>query len=477
MCNIIHKPAGVVLTEKSIRATHQRNSDGFGYMYWDPEKKRIFAFKGMMGIQEILKSFKDTEQYEALYHFRLRTHGAKDFERCHPFGVLVKKHGDPEDMYFMHNGVFQIPTQGQESDTMAFNRVHLQPLFRNGTDIIRNPTVQLMLKSFIGYNKLAFMYGEGEVTIINKEAGDQYEGCWVSNKGSMTDWYNNSGRSGHNSVTAGSKYFGKYQLRKGDIVHVFNERHPQFYVEGKVSSDNTSHSIDVEYVDKDGKHHSEARFLNTTGHCGDYFMIPENRMTPNMFACQTVETFEKSCTTNEPFETEESKKKSLMDTTAGIGTEAKQVGNVVVSKFGKKKEEKNTANMEEVASVKEACSSETCGASFLQPSTEYDLNTISDGLFNFNSKDNRWGGASLEGPDTEYGPVDGSSYTIRDLYELSSQDRFDFFRSNPVISFAIFEDLIEKETLVADGFDGVEAKKERGSSPLLLEHKKESATQ
>jgi len=483
MCNIIHKPAGVVLSEKSIRATYTRNSDGFGYMYWDPEKKRIFAFKGMMSIQEILQCFKDTEKFDTVYHFRLRTHGAKDFERCHPFAVLKKSppFNDPEDVYFVHNGVFQIPTEGQESDTMAFNRIHLQPLLKDGSDIIRNPVVQRLLKAFIGHNKLAFMHGEGEVTIINKELGDQYEGCWVSNKGSMTDTWSYANNRGHNSSKDGAKYFGKYKLMKGDKVHILHDRHDDYYAEGVVSTDNTSHSIDVEYTDRDGKVHKEARFLNDTGHCGEYFMIPENRSGPNMYASQTVADFEKSCTSQYP-DPEESKKKSLTEekttTFTPTGTAvSKDVGNVVVTKFGKKKEEKmGSESVEKRASLNETCSTE-CGASFLQPLISDDINMVSDGLFNFNSKDNRWGGASLEGPDVEYGPVDSVSYSIRDLYNCTSQDRFDFFRSNPIISFAIFEDLIEKETLVADGFDGVEAKEQRQSSPLLLEHKKESTIQ
>ncbi len=93
------------------------------------------------------------------------------------------------------------------------------------------------------------------------------------------------------------------------------------------------------------------------------------------------------------------------------------------------------------------------------------------GNLQFNSKDDRWGGACLTDADAEYGPLGTVTYTIRDLYYCSAQDRFNFFRQCPRLAFAIFEDLIEKVTLDTieeeDGLDSEVAEYER--EILLLE--------
>ncbi len=404
----------------------------------------------------------------------MRTHGGRTHKQCHPFNVISReKNNDADDAWFVHNGVITVDTQGDESDTMAFNRILLRPMFKDFPQAIKNASVQVLIKKYIGdYNKLVFMHGAGEVTIINKQAGFDHEGCWVSNKSSFSD-YNESWRGNQNN--ANDKYLGRIQLKQGDIVHIFHKKEAEFYALGRVSSDNTSNSTDVDFIDKEGKEQKRSYFLNVSGECNNppgYFMVPENSKLPNIIGGMTVEDWlSKFVNSDEPVVEEKKTQQQNDSTKTGAGKKK------VVEEATTQTTTTGTAKFTMAQIVKAQMSVDQAPCSKIGPlasgiqECSIDPNMVTWGNLQFNSKDDRWGGACLTDADAEYGPLGTVTYTIRDLYYCSAQDRFNFFRQCPRLAFAIFEDLIEKVTLDTieeeDGLDSEVAEYER--EILLLE--------
>lgn len=128
--------------------------------------------------------FKETVDYDTLYHFRVKTRGAITRKQAHPFQVLQKEtHG--MDMFFAHNGTITGVKEKDdtESDTMAFNRTILKPLLKKFPNLIKEDAFHELVMKFISSgSKLVFMYGKGETLILNVNAGAERHGCWVSNE-------------------------------------------------------------------------------------------------------------------------------------------------------------------------------------------------------------------------------------------------------------------------------------------------------
>jgi len=210
MCVIIHKPAGVGFEEDDIRCAETNNSDGFGYMYYDPERDKIIASKSTKtDIEDIIKIFERLKDYEACFHFRFKTKGEIIDSQCHPFKVLdKKKHG--VDMYFMHNGtITNAGITGNESDTQAFNRNYLKPILSKKPSLLNTKAMQELIADFISRgSKLCFMYGKGRVVKINESAGAERNGCWVSNEYSFRTGYRSSKNTQATTRTYGNNTTG-----------------------------------------------------------------------------------------------------------------------------------------------------------------------------------------------------------------------------------------------------------------------------
>lgn len=176
MCLLIHQTAGQVFTNEQLDDFYLRNPDGFGAIVKQPDGVKVFKKVGSLAeIQDLYKL--EVASYEAVIHFRMKTHGDIDLFNCHPYQVT-------ESLYMAHNGILSTGNAADQSksDTWHYIENYLKPLLTKHPDLLHEPAFQKMLGSHIGAsNKFAFMNGNGSVVIINKFAGVEHFNSWLSN--------------------------------------------------------------------------------------------------------------------------------------------------------------------------------------------------------------------------------------------------------------------------------------------------------
>lgn len=179
MCIAILSKAGKVVSDGNIARSAGRNRDGGGFAYVDKDNGKVKIRKGFMTAAEFLKAYHETleqghgENNPMMLHFRIATLGKVGTDNCHPFVV--------PNGALIHNG--SLWTGGgygssdvEKSDTREFAErisVNLTP------EILRKSQVALELE--VGYNKLAFLFDEGEYVILNETSGSWDDGVWYSN--------------------------------------------------------------------------------------------------------------------------------------------------------------------------------------------------------------------------------------------------------------------------------------------------------
>lgn len=211
MCLIVVKDApDAVFTVENFKHSFGRNSDGTGIMYVEDGRVKVERTMGSEKLHvELYMKHKHRDQF--VLHQRFGTHGEKTLRNVHPFKVMCIDDGDPYDLYMVHNGVinqshFWTSSDPKEkalidkcSDTNLFVQQYMRPLLSLAPDMIEHPAFLAMVDEFVGgYNKLTFLRNDGTITIINKQAGDMVEGCWLSNKGAIAAPYVPPARSTHN---------------------------------------------------------------------------------------------------------------------------------------------------------------------------------------------------------------------------------------------------------------------------------------
>jgi predicted glutamine amidotransferase len=177
MCLLIHKPADAEMTEALILDVYSKNKDGFGVMYID-ELGEFQIVKTLAGPDEIIPMYKKhCEGRECVIHFRMQTHGDVDLDNCHPYQVTDR-------VWMAHNGILSCGNtiNPEKSDTWHFIEYCLKQHIDKDPDMILEPRFQDFIGDMIGSsNKFAFMRDDGEVVIINKDAGVEHMGMWLSN--------------------------------------------------------------------------------------------------------------------------------------------------------------------------------------------------------------------------------------------------------------------------------------------------------
>jgi hypothetical protein len=113
---------------------------------------------------------------EYALHWRMRTHGAVDLERVHPYAIHDGK------LYLMHNGVLSIGGDTtKESDTQIYARTYGVAV----APVVHEPLVRQMIGEHIGrQNRFIFIHAEHGLLLVNESAGvttDMFPGCWFSN--------------------------------------------------------------------------------------------------------------------------------------------------------------------------------------------------------------------------------------------------------------------------------------------------------
>jgi len=187
MCVVIHKPKGVKLLEKTLRACWNANPNGAGYMF--SKGGTLVIAKGFMRFKAFRRAYleHDLDDSEVVIHFRLATHGKINPEQTHPFLVnnrfgmvhngIINFQDEFEDIYTRHNGY---NLGDGESDTIEFCKKILEKLPNNFED---NDGIKLLLNQFLlaNHSVVVMMDTENKVTKLGLVEGKEMFGCWFSN--------------------------------------------------------------------------------------------------------------------------------------------------------------------------------------------------------------------------------------------------------------------------------------------------------
>ena len=148
MCIIAIKTQGAKINWKRLRNCFDNNPDGAGYAYWTDNG--ISISKGFMEFAEFKRAVESSgigKKHEAMFHFRIATHGAINANNCHPFPLSgneseLQALDLTTDIAIAHNGIVNgLPASKTLSDTMVFIRDYLAPLGKAVTDPATHPLI------------------------------------------------------------------------------------------------------------------------------------------------------------------------------------------------------------------------------------------------------------------------------------------------------------------------------------------------
>lgn len=215
MCLIIANPNGRLVAEAYIDNAFSTNHDGFGVMWSkDGELKIRRGLFNRGQVKEILHRFHDTETpYVA--HFRYATHGTLNATNCHPFPIV----DDLGGIAMVHNGTltgkkWRDPLRSDTNLLAEKIKTHIlredfvsKSLFADSASVVSD-----RYKEAIGSDKLVFMNGYGEMSILNEKNGHWMNGIWFSNLYSII---RQSAASRVQTTTTASTSTSSWNYKKG----------------------------------------------------------------------------------------------------------------------------------------------------------------------------------------------------------------------------------------------------------------------
>jgi predicted glutamine amidotransferase len=181
MCILImRRHDSVIMTDAALKNCWDNNDDGCGFSYVNTDHLGVNRIKThkYMAFEPFLTKLRRCEaiapESNFLIHFRIATSGELSTHNQHPFVVN-------EDCVMGHNGVLhkarKDPTK-KDNDTRMFIKDTLQNLPDNWDE---NPVILELIESYIGTNKLAFLYSDNQYMILNDDLGSWEDGIWYSN--------------------------------------------------------------------------------------------------------------------------------------------------------------------------------------------------------------------------------------------------------------------------------------------------------
>lgn len=188
MCLAAYIPAAAAasFTKEMALNAFTHNSDGFGVMA--VRNGRLVVAKTLGHFGKAWSLYQSFDGLDRVIHFRYATHGAKDYNNCHPFTILDMDKGHAYDLGMVHNGVISSFSdhKSAHSDTALFVSTFLAPLLSAAPEVPFEEAGKDALSTLIDWSKLIFMDHNGRVSIVNEESGKWKDGCWYSNDYSLT---------------------------------------------------------------------------------------------------------------------------------------------------------------------------------------------------------------------------------------------------------------------------------------------------
>lgn len=176
MCILIHHTADTSFSDDVLRDFYAHNPDGFGVMFGDG--KKIHVTKSLGSADETIALYRDiAEGRECIIHYRMKTHGNIDTANCHPYRIT-------DELWLAHNGILSAgnPIRKEMSDTWHMIEYILRPIAESNMDMLFTPDFQEYLGDLIGSsNKFALCHADGRIAVINRDAGVNHFGAWLSN--------------------------------------------------------------------------------------------------------------------------------------------------------------------------------------------------------------------------------------------------------------------------------------------------------
>ena len=184
MCLLIVQTKDTNFTEEHLLDFFTRNRDGLGVMW--AEDGQLHYNKIVPSTAQESVEFYNTfaRGKDACVHYRMRTHGDIDSENTHPYEVFgfTEEHEMP--MLLMHNGILHTGNEQDtsKSDTWHYIRNYLHRLLAADPALAFTPEFRDIIGRHIGNNKFAIMNHLGEISVVNRSQGVEFNGAWLSNE-------------------------------------------------------------------------------------------------------------------------------------------------------------------------------------------------------------------------------------------------------------------------------------------------------
>ena len=196
MCLIIHKPAGKLVPAHHLRTAIRNNPHGWGLYAANDGEFCLLRSAAKADVEQTIQYLNEEfAEEDVLFHLRYNTRGKTSLRNAHPFPILEYK-TDGVDVRMVHNGTISAYGKGDESDTRAFVREFVRPLFKrivkgleDPTEILSDPFLVTVLQKGMGTanSVLVFMDNYGNTLKVNEAAnkGVVWSGVYYSNTYSL----------------------------------------------------------------------------------------------------------------------------------------------------------------------------------------------------------------------------------------------------------------------------------------------------
>lgn len=250
MCLIIQREPNFEIPYDKFESAIHTNPDGYGLSFPDEGKLRTLKSHHKADPENLYRVVnEELIELPLLIHFRFNTAGKTNLRNAHPFPIL--EHGtDGIDLRMAHNGTigkYKTIAQTDESDTRAFVREFVRPLFKRmikavgPEELLKDEFTKKLLEDQIPKGSvLSFLDSQGNTLNVNEtgNGGKKEDGWYYSNSYSFnrshretetlpygqTSYYNmgdwkypdtKSNKMGDTNVT---KFTKKYEVSLEDLA-------------------------------------------------------------------------------------------------------------------------------------------------------------------------------------------------------------------------------------------------------------------